>query len=118
VRATYSRLSRVNFQFKLNAMGYQKGLDPVQMAGTLTHQLLSFAMKAPRIPLLGRWRANHAAALRVALYEAYNRPKQTPDVDIVGLDVLGAAIDRETRCIKDVVLDTWLTSTLCNQNPS
>jgi hypothetical protein len=43
--------------------------------------------------------------LRIALHEAYNCPEQTLGVDIVCLDVLGAAIDRETRCIEDVVLD-------------
>jgi hypothetical protein len=32
--------------------------------------------------------------------------------------VLGTAIDRETRCIQDVVLTPWLMSTLCNQNSS
>src|SRR5208283_3035334 len=63
-------------------------------------------MEPPSILFLGRWRANHPAALRIALHEAYNRPEQTLDVDIVGLDMLGAAIDRETRCIEDVVLDT------------
>src|SRR5580704_6741400 len=88
-----------------DAMRYQKGLDPVQMAGALTHQSLPFTMEPPRILFLGRWRANHPAALRIALHEAYNRPEQALGVDIVCLDMLGAAIDRDTRCIEDVVLD-------------
>jgi hypothetical protein len=56
-------------------MRYQKGLDPVQVAGALTHQPLPLAMQPPRILFLGRWRANHAAALRITLHEAYNRPE-------------------------------------------
>src|SRR6202795_1548336 len=57
-----------------DAMRYQKGLDPIQMAGTLSHQSLPFAMEPPSILFLGRWRAHHPAALRIALHEAYNRP--------------------------------------------
>jgi hypothetical protein len=48
-------------------MRYQKGLDPVQVAGSLADQSLPLAMQPPRILLLGCWRANHAAALRIAL---------------------------------------------------
>jgi hypothetical protein len=86
-------------------MRYQKGLDPVQMAGTFAHHSLPLAMEAPRILFLGRWRPNHATTLRIALHEAYNCPEQTFGVDIVCLDMLGATIDRKTRCIEDVVLD-------------
>ena len=56
-------------------MRYQKGLDPVQMTGALTHHSLPLKMEAPRILFLGRRRANHAAALPIALNEAYNRPE-------------------------------------------
>jgi hypothetical protein len=56
-------------------MRYQKGLDPVQVAGALAHQSLPLAMQPPRILFLGCWRANDAAALRIALHEAYNRPE-------------------------------------------
>jgi hypothetical protein len=86
-------------------MRYQKSLDPVQMASTFAHQSLPLAMEAPRILFLGRWRPNHATTLRIALHEAYNCPEQTFGVDIVCLDMLGATIDRKTRCIEDVVLD-------------
>ena len=58
-----------------NAMRYQKGLDPVQMASTFAHQSLPLAMEAPRILFLGRWRPNHATTLRIALHEADNRPE-------------------------------------------
>ena len=56
-------------------MRYQQGLDPVQVASALTHESLPLAMQPPRILFLGCWRANHAATLRIALHEAYNRPE-------------------------------------------
>jgi hypothetical protein len=45
------------------------------VSSALTHQSLTLAMEATRILFLGRWRANHPAALRIALHEAYNRPE-------------------------------------------
>src|ERR1700688_282498 len=36
-----------------NTMRYQKCLDPVQMAGALTHQSLPLTMEPPRILFLG-----------------------------------------------------------------
>ena len=61
-----------------NAMRHQQRLDSVRMAGALTHQSLPLAMEPPRILFLGRWRANHAATLQIALHEAYNRPEYSP----------------------------------------
>src|ERR1051326_9265693 len=86
-------------------MRYQKSFDPVQVASALAHQSLPLTMDSPRILFLPRWDANHAATLRIALHEAHNRPEQTLGVDIVCLDMLGAAIDRKTRSIEDMVFD-------------
>jgi hypothetical protein len=36
-----------------DAMGYQEGLDPVQMTGALTHQSLTLTMETPSILFLG-----------------------------------------------------------------
>ena len=76
-------------------MRNQQGLDAVEVAGALAHQSLPFTMEPPRILFLGRRRTNHAATLRIALHEAHNRPEQAPGIDVVGLNMLGAAIDRE-----------------------
>jgi low affinity Fe/Cu permease len=50
-----------------DAMGYQEGLDPVQMTGALTHRIAAVHDGAAEHPLPRRLCENRAAALRIAL---------------------------------------------------
>ena len=86
---------------RVDALGGEQALDPVDVLHPLRDQALALAMRAPRILALDRGHLHHAAGGVIAAAPRHQGPEQHGRVEPVGLGPSRAAVDLEAAGIHD-----------------